>query len=195
MEIILTSIIAFASTNLDDLFILMLFFGDQRYKADEIYFGQYLGIILLIGVSVIGSFIGNFMDSKYIGLMGLFPIYLGLKQLMGLINGKSEEELKQNKNNLKIGILAVATVTIANGGDNIGTYIPLFATLTTTEKFIMITLFLVMVYIWLTAAKYLRSHPILTNTISKYAHVITPIILCLLGIFILNENGTFELLK
>ena len=76
METILTSIIAFASTNIDDLFILTLFFGDKRYKPLDIYLGQYLGIIVLIAISVSGSLIGNFIDSKYIGLLGLFPIYL-----------------------------------------------------------------------------------------------------------------------
>lgn len=196
MEIVLTSIIAFASTNIDDIFILTLFFGDQRYKSSEIYFGQYLGIIVLIGVSVIGSLIGNLIDSKYIGLLGLFPMYLGIQQLRSLIKGeRQEEKLAQTGKRLRTGMLAVAAVTIANGGDNIGTYIPLFAMLTATEKSIMIAIFLIMVMIWLMVAKYLRSHPLLASAISRYGHIITPIVLCLLGLFILNENGSFDLLR
>ena len=197
MEIVLASIIAFASTNIDDLFILTLFFGDQRYKSRDIFIGQYLGIIVLIGLSVAGSLLGKFIESQYIGLLGLFPIYLGFRQIVSLIKrGNRDEALEQKE--LKIsnaGILNVATVTFANGGDNIGVYIPLFATLTITEKSLLITVFLIMVSVWLTVAKYLTRYPALRNVISKYGHIITPLVLCFLGLFILKENGTFNLFK
>lgn len=197
MEILLTSIVAFASTNIDDVFILTLFFGDKRYKASDIYIGQYLGIIALIGVSVIGSLIGNFVEGRYVGILGLFPIYLGFQQIVSLIKGESaDKELEKNdKTNPKTGIVNVAAVTFANGGDNIGTYVPLFATLTAPDKSIMIAIFLVMVLIWLTTARYLTTHPMLTKVISKYGHIITPIVLVLLGLYILKENGSFDLLK
>jgi len=194
MEIILTSIIAFASTNIDDLFILTLFFVDKRFKPVHIYLGQYLGIIVLIGISVTGSLIGNFIEGKYIGILGLFPIYLGVLQIIYLIKGEQEKLEQQERPRSKTGALSVATVTIANGGDNIGTYVPLFATLTTSDKSIMIIVFLAMVMIWLTAAKYLSTHPLLAKAISKYGHIITPIVLCLLGLFILKENGSFGLI-
>ncbi len=196
MEIIVTSIIAFASTNIDDLFILALFFGDKGYKPSDIYLGQYLGIIVLIGISVTGSWVGNFIDVKYIGILGLFPIYLGVRQIINLIKGEKEEgkSVQQEKRSSTTGALSVATVTIANGGDNIGTYVPLLARLSTWDKSIMIVLFLGMVMIWLTTAKYLTTHPLLAKTIARYGHVITPVVLCALGLFILKENGSFTLI-
>jgi cadmium resistance transport/sequestration family protein len=197
MEIVLASIIAFASTNIDDLFILTLFFNDKRYKPRDVFIGQYLGIIVLIGLSVAGSLIGKFVDNQYIGLLGLFPIYLACRQIIWLIKrGNRDEALEQKElKTSNAGILNVATVTIANGGDNIGVYIPLFATLTITQKSIMITVFLIMVLVWLTIAKYLTRHPTLSNVLSKYGHIITPVVLCFLGFYILKENGTFNLLK
>jgi cadmium resistance protein CadD (predicted permease) len=197
MEIILASIIAFASTNIDDIFILTLFFGDKRYKKSDIYIGQYLGIILLIGLSVAGSYLGRFIDSKFIGLLGLFPIYLALRQIVTLIKaGHRTEALEQKEIRIsRAGVFKVATITFANGGDNIGVYIPLFATMGTADKTIMISVFLIMVLLWLTVAKYLTTHPVLTHALSKYGHIITPIVLCLLGLFILKENGSFDLLK
>ena len=194
MEIIFASIIAFASTNIDDIFILALFFGDKQYKTRDIYIGQYLGIIALIGLSLAGSLLGNVVDSKYIGLLGLFPIYLGLTQFITLISKKNKEAPEKTEiANRKSGILNVAAVTFANGGDNIGVYIPLFATLTHANKSIMISIFLVMVLIWLVVAKYLTMHPVLTHMLSKYGHIITPIVLCILGLYILKENGSFNL--
>lgn len=195
MEIVFTSIIAFASTNIDDLFILTLFLGDSRYQRSDVYLGQYLGMIVLIAVSVTGSLAGNFVDPRYVGLLGLFPIYLGLKQFIGLMKRRSEGETQQEKTNYNTGLLGIATVTIANGGDNIGTYVPLFATLTTWDKLIMVMLFLLMVSAWLAMAKYLTTHPILASAISRYGHIITPIVLFLLGIFILETNGSLNLIK
>ena len=197
METILTSILAFASTNIDDIFILTLFFADKRYKTNHVYFGQYLGIIVLIGLSVIGSLAGNFVDIKYIGLLGLFPIYLALKQFIHLLKGQNEEEKleQEERSTSRAGILSVATVTIANGGDNIGTYVPLFAALTTWDKSMMIFLFLIMTFMWLVIAKYLTTHPLMAKAISKYGHIITPAVLLLLGLFILKESGSFNLLN
>ena len=38
---------AFAATNLDDAFVLLLFFGDRRYRARHVFIGQALGVGLL----------------------------------------------------------------------------------------------------------------------------------------------------
>src|SRR5688572_3173619 len=132
MEILLTSIIAFASTNLDDIFILTLFYGNKRFKEREIVAGQFLGITTLIVISLIGSLVGLLIDQSYIGLLGLIPIYLGVRGIWDVL--KNRESGNENddlyKNDRKNKSLAVAGVTIANGGDNIGIYVPLFATLT-----------------------------------------------------------------
>src|SRR5262245_6946347 len=92
MEIIITSVIAFASTNIDDIFILTLFYGSKRFKDGEILGGQLLGIISLIAVSLIGSLAGLFIDPAYIGLLGLIPIYLGIKGILALIRTTQENE-------------------------------------------------------------------------------------------------------
>ena len=130
MEILLTSILAFISTNIDDVFLLMLFFGNKRFKEREIVVGQFLGIAALIAVSFAVSFIGLVIDKAYIGLLGFLPIYFGIRGIIQLRTKQIHEEgkviePKSNRNN----IFTVAGTTIANGGDNIGIYVPLFATI------------------------------------------------------------------
>ena len=73
MILVLTSIVAFVSTNVDDIFLLMLFFGNRKYRRGQVVAGQYLGFSALIGLSLIGSLAGMVIDSKYIGLMGILP--------------------------------------------------------------------------------------------------------------------------
>lgn len=200
MELIITGIIAFASTNIDDIFILIfiliLFFTNREYKPIHVILGQYLGIIALITISFIGSLIDLLFDQKYIGLLGLLPVYFGIRGIIRLIKRKKEKEQEEAKVNIKISnkTLSVAAVTFANGGDNIGIYIPLFTTLLIRQKVIMIAIFLVMVAVWCFAARYLSKHWAIANTIDKYGHIITPIVLILLGVYILYKSQSLSIL-
>jgi len=196
MEILITSVIAFASTNLDDIFILTLFYGNKRFKEREIVVGQLLGITTLIAISLVGSLVGLLIDQSYIGLLGVIPILLGIKGILGLLrNGeRNDQDGDLYKDGSKSKALTVAGVTIANGGDNIGIYVPLFATLTWANKITMVTVFLAMTFLWCLIAKYFANHPYVAKTVDKYGHIITPFVLVLLGLFILFENRTFGLL-
>ena len=197
MKIVITSIVTFISTNIDDIFMLILFYGNRKFKEREIIIGQLAGIMTLIIVSLIGSLIGLFIDQSYVGLLGFLPIYLGIKALWklgernddnGTVNNLDESKHKSSN------IFTVAGVTIANGGDNIGIYVPLFATLCWTNKITMITIFLIMTVIWCITAKYLTRHPYIAKAVDKYGHIVTPFVLILLGIYILYENGSVKLL-
>jgi cadmium resistance transport/sequestration family protein len=192
MEILITSVIAFTSTNLDDIFLLTLFFGNKQFKERDIVAGQFLGITTLIVISLIGSLLGLLVDQSYIGLLGLIPIFLGAKGIWKLFKSEGNDQTDTvNPEVKKSKVLTVAGVTIANGGDNIGIYVPLFATLTWMNKMTMVTIFLGMTFLWCLIAKYFVKHPFIARTVDKYGHIITPFILVLLGIFILYENGTF----
>lgn len=194
MTLLVTAILAFVSTNIDDLFILTLFFGDQQRRQRDIVIGQLLGIASLIAISLTGSMIGLLIDLRFVGLLGFLPCYLGIKGLLQLWQNRTQtdndstEEL-QTKNSIP----AVAAVTIANGGDNIGIYIPLFATMTGTEKGLTTFVFLIMTVAWCIIAKTLARHPWLKEPLDKYGHRITPVVLFFLGIFILFESHSLSL--
>src|SRR5690349_10975611 len=120
MQLLLTTLIAFISTNIDDLFLLTLFYGNKQFRHGEILTGQLLGISTLIVVSLIGSLIGEFIAQPYIGLLGFIPMFLGIRGIWRLYRGDVDDDNEEgfgpagNKSN----ILTVAGVTIANGGDN-----------------------------------------------------------------------------
>ena len=186
--------LAFVSTNVDDIFILMLFFGTKRYKRGTIIAGQYLGMAGLVGLALVFSYFGQFIDQRYIGLLGLFPIYLATTQVIALLKGSQDSDV--NATTLTAtGVFAIAGITIANGGDNVGVYVPLFAIMSDIEKIQMIVVFAIMTFFWCLAGEYLASHPVIAKQIDKSGHVLMPIVLFLLGIFILIESGTFQLLN
>jgi cadmium resistance protein CadD (predicted permease) len=156
---IFAGVTAFIATNLDDLVILMLFFAQTNavFRPKHIMVGQYLGFGALILASLPGFFGGLMVPKPWIGLLGLLPIAIGLYQL---IHQEDENEVQtianefQSKIKLPIlsalGLLApqsyqVAAVTIANGGDNIGIYVPLFAASSAAILGVILSVFLVMV--------------------------------------------------
>ena len=194
MELILTSIIAFATTNIDDLFILTLFFADRKYKPREIYKGQFLGIASLITVSLLISLLGLIIQPAYIGLLGLIPVYIGFRKLFNLFSSPDKvEETAVKTSPGTSNVLSVAAVTFANGGDNIGIYVPLFATLSFIEKSVMTIIFLAMTALWCFAAQYFTKHPLLKKSVDRYGHIIAPMVLILLGFYILHDSGTINL--
>ena len=193
LQSILTAILAFASTNIDDIFILMLFFALKKYTTPQILAGQYIGIFTLLAISGIGAFIGSFIDPRYIGLLGVFPIYLAIKQIIEAIKAKGDlsVELQVSKKNQRA--FAVASVTIANGGDNIGLYVPLLSTLEREGTLILFIVFAVMVLLWCLIAQYLAQHRLLATSLNRYAHIIMPLVLLALGIFILYKSRSLSL--
>lgn len=91
-------IAAFVSTNIDDLFILMVFFATLRLPSIQIILGQYIGMGSLIGISLVGSLITLIVPRNIIGLIGLFPIAIGIKELLESNNkGDKEEDEKPNQ--------------------------------------------------------------------------------------------------
>lgn len=196
MEFIVTSVLAFVSTNLDDLFILTLFFGNRKFREREIVTGQLLGITTLILISLAGSLLGLLVNKAYIGLLGLFPLYLGIRSAWTLLKKEPATGAPQQKDETKSksNALTVAGVTIANGGDNIGIYIPLFAALSWPGKVSMIAVFMMMTLLWCLAAKYFTQHPRIALLADRYGHRVNPVVLIALGLFILHESGTFGLL-
>ncbi|MDQ4138927.1 MAG: cadmium resistance transporter [Bacteroidota bacterium] len=196
MKILVTSILTFVSTNIDDIFILVLFYGNPRFKEKEIIAGQLIGILALTGASLLASLIGLLIDKPYIGLFGLIPIYLGAKALWTLVKNKENEEAVtiEEKKLARNNLLSVAGTTFANGGDNIGIYVPLFATLTWTSKFVMVLVFIAMTFLWCYAARYLTQHPYVARAVNKYGHLVTPFVLILLGLYILYENQSVQLI-
>lgn len=183
---VIAAVTSFISTNIDDIFILMLFFAQVKSKRCVVI-GQYLGIGILTAVSLLGSSALQFIPEEYIRFLGVIPIVLGIKEWVAC--KKSAEEEKSDaptaKDSALQQILSVSLVTVANGADNIGVYIPLFAGYSLQQMFAVVAVFSVMVAFWCFLAQKLASLPVLKAGIEKYKHILVPIVFIALGIYIL----------
>jgi len=204
MEIILTCSVAFTAfiaTNLDDMFILISFFADNKLNNISIVLGQYIGMSLLILISMLAYFFKFLISPSYIALLGIFPIAIGLNHLWNLKKNSSINVLNKinyttkdcvnNKSSLSIiNILKVSTVTFTNGGDNIGVYAPLFASLSISQLFLTLTTFLVMVGMWCVISYILVINKIIGYKLQEYGHLILPFVLIIIGIGVITSWGS-----
>ena len=75
---------AFVATNIDDIFVLMLFFSTLNFRKGQVVIGQYFGIGLLVLISTLGSLLALVVPRYIIGLLGLVPISIGIIRLVQL---------------------------------------------------------------------------------------------------------------
>lgn len=190
LKTILESIIVFASTDIDDLIVLMLFFtsATSRQEQSHIIIGQYLGIGFLVAVSLLAATGLRILPASYLHLLGIIPLFLGLKSLYTLIHPQKEEQIITSSSK-KHGLWLVVTLTaIANGADNLGIFIPFFSNQSANEQFITIIIFLVLIGVWCWISKLLIKIPLLHQIFDKYQKWIVPFVFIIIGLTILiNE--------
>ena len=196
---VITSIILYSGTAVDLLIILMLFFAKRKSRKDiiNIYLGQFLGSGSLILLSLLFAFVLNYIPSKEIlGLLGLIPIFLGLKVLLlGDSDGEAiaKEGLRKDNKNL---IFLVAMITFAScGADNIGVFVPYFTTLNLANLIVALLTFLVMIYLLVFSAQKLAQVSSVGETLEKYSRWFIAVVYLGLGMYILIENNSFNILR
>lgn len=206
---IITGITSFAATNIDDMVISMLFFAqvNDTFRPRHIFIGKYLGFAALIAASLPGFFGGLIVPKAWIGLLGLVPIAIGISHLVnreneendvqavsGEFNRESNSPVSKLANLFNPQTLNVAAVTVANGGDNIGIYLPLFASSDLPSLVVILAVFSVMVGVWSYVAYRLTRQRAIAHILTRYTKAVVPFVLIGLGIFILIESGTYRLL-
>ena len=196
---VVTSIILYSGTAVDLLIILMLFFAKRKSRKDiiNIYLGQFLGSVSLIFLSLLFAFVLNYIPSKEIlGLLGLIPIFLGLKVLLlGDSDGEAiaKDGLRKDNKNL---IFLVVMITFAScGADNIGVFVPYFTTLNLANLIVTLLTFLVMIYLLVFSAQKLAQVPSVGETLEKYSRWFIAVVYLGLGMYILIENNSFDMLR
>jgi cadmium resistance protein CadD (predicted permease) len=177
----------FASTNVDDLFVLVAFFADRSVPRWRIVGGQILGIAIIVAASLALALAALAISPARVGLLGVVPVFLGFVKLLRLRGSDEANVLKGS------GPFAVAGVTIANGGDNIGVYTPIFASQTREELALTVAVFGALTLIWCLIASALVSHPAAGKPIRHYGHIVLPVVLMGLGAVILYRSGAVQI--
>lgn len=186
----------FMATNIDDIIVLSLFFArgaGQRGTTTRILVGQYLGFAGILGAAVLVTIgAGAFLPSEAIPYFGLIPLILGLWAAWNAWRGDDDDDDAKVAGK-KIGVLTVAGVTFANGGDNIGVYTPVFLSVDPLAVVAYCIVFLALVAVLVALAKFVATRPPIAEILERWEHILFPIVLIGLGIVILVTGGAFGL--
>ncbi|MGI0492522.1 cadmium resistance transporter [Alkalinema pantanalense CENA528] len=211
---LMTGVAAAFATTFDDNIYLTLFFSkvDRSFQPRHVVIGEYVGFTVLVGVSLVG-FLGRLVIPEiWIGLLGLLPVMIGISQLATLSQQdqqtiqtvSSQPQLRSEKSHRSPAPLwktlrdrqtyQVSAVTIANGGNNIGIYVPLFAGSTLPHLGIILSVCYATVGLWCFLSYHLTRQPKIAFAAARYARKIFPFILMWLGMRILIDNESYRLL-
>ncbi|WP_283138890.1 cadmium resistance transporter [Rhizohabitans arisaemae] len=180
----------FAGTNVDDLIVLTVLFlaarAGGRPRPWQIWAGQYTGIGALIAISAIAALGLTIVPDRWVGLLGLIPIALGVRGLVGASRARADGD--EPSAVVATGLLSVAGVTIANGADNISVYTPMFRTIGLTDSLITVAVFALLVAAWCLAGSWLGSHRKIIKAVERYGHWLVPAVFILIGTTILLDS-------
>lgn len=201
---------AFATT-FDDNLYLTAFFGkvNRSFRPKHIVLGEFLGFTTLVCASLPGFFGGLIIPSTWIGLLGLLPIAIGISNLISrddeteTVQAVSVDLTPAKSERQKKSVLAtirdpqtyrVSAVTIANGGNNIGIYVPLFASSNLPSLGVILCACYFSVGAWCLLSYNLTRNPLMTPVLTRYGRKVFPFVLIYLGLSILIKSESYRLL-
>ncbi|KAA1015910.1 cadmium transporter [Paraburkholderia panacisoli] len=219
LSLVLLAIVAYAATNIDNLFVLLAFLARARGGRHRVIAGQCAGSLVLIAGSILFAALLMHLPSGYTGLLGLLPIGVGLSQAWERLGPGVAQRTKAASDEAHAStgakksrasaastalsnaasstrassFLTVAGVAIANGSDNLAVYVPLYASHSPSENALISLVFVVMTGVWCAAAVWLVEHPLLGAPIRRYGTALLPLILLAIGVSVIARNDTLRL--
>jgi cadmium resistance protein CadD (predicted permease) len=194
------AVAVYASTNVDDLLVLAVFFANPRVRVSAVIAGRYVGLAALVLGSAAAALLALAIPPEWIALLGFVPLFIGIRLLPGLVRGGEGDEADATPGALRATqrqgfmpqTMTVAGVTLANGGDNFGVYIPFFAAAPAAIP-TYIVVFALMTAAWCALGYFVVNNPLLGAHLRRYGDVLLPAVLILLGLYILS--GAMPLLR
>lgn len=179
ITVMAASVTSFAATNIDDLCILTLFFARQ-IPTPRIVAGQYLGFTVIVALSCLGALLSFAIPAQWSRLIGVLPLALGLKELLQIQNSRDVSQVSERRQ----GLISIAMVTLSNGTDNVGVYIPFFR-FNSHYLVLILAVYGVLVGIWCLLGKLLGHHPFVLRSLGRIGHWLVPFVFIGLGLYIL----------
>ncbi len=181
LELLSASLATFAATNIDDAFLLTFFFA-RRIPARRIVAGQYLGFAAIVGVSLIGVWAALAIPHRWIRLLGLLPLAIGIRHLLKARRRSGAEEPSVGAESA----LSIALLTVSNGADNISVYIPFFV-IGRASLWLILTAYAALVALWCFVGRWLGNHPPVLRVVDRWGHWAVSVVFIGLGIYTLSS--------
>jgi cadmium resistance protein CadD (predicted permease) len=169
------AITVFIATNVDDLFLLVLWFV-KRSLFSTVLLGQFLGFSAILLLSLLGYWGLQLLPHSSLHWLGLAPIAIGLKHVV--TSTRSAQQVQTDS------AWSVAAITFANGSDNLAVYPPFFAKLSRWQVSWIVITFYLLLFLYVIAAYFAALHIKRNDQFQRWAHRIAPLIIIGIGLAI-----------
>ncbi|GDY33296.1 cadmium resistance transporter [Gandjariella thermophila] len=184
-----TAIGVFASTNVDLFALLVVLFLGARNggpRGWQVVLGQYLGFAAVVAASAALAAGLAAVPETWIGLLGLFPLGLGVRGLVRAARGSDgTPEVRRGR----LSTATAAALCISVGGDNLSVYVVLFRTQSPVQSALTVAVFLVLLAVWCTAARLVATHKSVLAVLTRVSPWLVPAALVSIGAVILVRTG------
>jgi len=173
------SVTTFAVTNVDDAFLLTLFFA-RRIPTRRIVAGQYVGFGAIVVISLIGAWAALAIPHRWVRFLGLLPLAIGIKQLLQARQTEPGKSLADD-----YSVASIALVTLSNGADNVGVYVPFFV-IDRAYLWLILIVYAALVALWCFVGRWLGNHSLVLRSVDRWGHWAVPLVFIALGIYVLS---------
>ena len=189
--LVLTAAVLFAGTNVDDIIVLTALSISSRAAGRprpwQIWAGQYAGITVLVAVSLAAAAGLAAVPENSLWVLGLLPLGLGLGKLVTAV--RAHRSGRYASPAVVTGLTGVIGLTIANGGDNVSAYIPVFRTSSAAAITVTVAVFMAGVAVWCLASSRLAAHRAVADAVQRWGHWAVPVVFILIGCYIFYKTG------
>lgn len=191
---LITATIAFLATDIDDLVIMFTFYMTakttnpkikQNHPVLKIFSGELIAYLVILLLSDVASYGLRLFPKAFTNGLGAVPLFMGIKILWDLHEEHNHKRKSTAKNIGIITLPSILSICLADGGDNLGVYIPLFSSLSMEDLLGINIYLLALMAIWCVVGFLLSKLNGLNKVFQKYGSLITGTILIILGFILI----------
>lgn len=169
----------FIGVNLDFFVLLLLLL--HKYRWSSVWLGYLEGMLSVFGASaLLGQVLQVFVPAWLLGLLGLIPIYLGLKG-----EADDDDEVHARAGAMMVMLLYLA----ACGADNLAVYVPVLATLSVGQTLMAAGYFVILATLSLILAERVRRVGLIADFMNRCGMILARVVYVLIGVFVIFESG------
>jgi cadmium resistance protein CadD (predicted permease) len=187
--------LAFASTNLDNLLLLIGWQLARPAAGAQLFTGYALGMLGVLILAVLVGLIGYLFPLEYLGYLGLVPILLGVRLLVENFrdhrgSGPGSAPERQKAVPAVTGTVAIASTQLSNGIDTVLVFAPLLADSRLIFDAEIAGLFLLLALLWFGLARLLGRRALKLPAVERFGSWLAPLVMIGVGVYILGNTAT-----
>jgi cadmium resistance protein CadD (predicted permease) len=191
LPVALIAVVLFVATNIDDFVMLTTLSITSRTAGQprrwHIWAGQYAGFAVLVAASLAAAVGLALVPLHWLWPLGLLPLGLGLARLVTAI--RAHRSGQRASPAVVTGLAGVIGITIANGGDNLSAYIPVFRASSAGAIAVIVAVFTALIGVYCLASTRIAGHRAVIQAVQRWGQWAIPVVFIAIGFYIFYKTG------